>query len=414
MNNTRFIVNSAGLMGIAKIITIPLYFLQAVILVRYWGVSARGEYAILTSFVQVPYVLLSFGLPSALLYFIKKYQTSLFEIMKLLFFHLVLCVLIIISVFLIPITETWIEKIIRNFQNTNYYLYVILVGFLSIFFNSILENYLIGKAKIIIISSIKVFRASISLLITFLVVSSYTIEIFKLVAFIFLIDLIISLISISYMLTFNSRRKDEYFPVVDFYKFGLKSAVHPIYPLSTNHGIVFISSMFLDTHSIGIWSIANSFSNFFISLLKPINSITFSSSIGEVKLKTDKILIDTSMVLIFCCTGVFALAYISVEPFIGFAFGESAVASTPFVLYLIPILLVQIVSGQISAVLLSKNFGLYLSFIYLLASCIVIWELMLFIPIFGILGIVYSLIGVRALVLVAMLAFYSYSERRKI
>ena len=404
----KYIFKSASSMALVKLLTVPLYILQTVILVRYWGVSARGEVAILNSVTQIIYVLFSLGFANAVLYYMKKQQVDVLGLLKIFFFHCCTVSAVVVIIFQIPNTEKIIMSSSENVKNSSGILYLCLLGFLSIFGSATLENSLIGSKKIGFLLKIKLIRAIFSCLTYYIVISAFPVDTIKLILFIFIIDVLVSIFGATVFLFNNKLSHSGLLNFGNFYKFGVKSAAHPIYPMTTNYGVVFISSMFLDTYSIGLWSIANSFASNLVSSVKPLGSITFSETIGQKKDVVEATLFSTIFILVFGFAILFLLLFFAIEPFLVFAYGVEASSAAILVKVLFPILLAQVVVGQISAVLLSMNFGFHLSTIYIIASLFFIMFLMKFVILYDLWGIIYALGTVRVFVLIStsLLGFY--------
>lgn len=409
----KYIFRSASSMALAKFLTVPLYILQTIILVRYWGLSARGEVAILTSITHIIYVLFSLGFANAVLYYLKKQKVDVLGLLKIFFFHCCIVMAIVVIIFQIPSIEKIIMSSIENVKNSSGILYLCLLGFISILASATLENSLIGSKKIGFLLKIKLIRAISSCLTYYVVISVFSVDVTKLIIFIFIVDFVVSIFGATVFLFYNKLRRLEHLNLKNFYKFGMKSAIHPIYPTTTNYGVVFISSMFLDTYSIGLWSIANSFASNLVSSIKPLGSITFSETIGQKKDVVKATLFSTVFILIFGFIVLSLLLFHAIEPFLVFAYGPEASSATILVKFLLPILLAQLVVGQFSAVILSMNFGFHLSVIYISASLFFMIVLAKFVVLYDLWGIIYALAAIRALVLISIILLTFYVIRSK-
>jgi O-antigen/teichoic acid export membrane protein len=409
----KYIFKSASSMALVKFLTAPLYILQTVILVRYWGLSARGEVAILTSVTHIIYVLFSLGFANAVLYYVKKQKVDVLGLLKIFFFHCCIVMAIVFIIFQIPSIEKIIMSSIENVKNSSGILYLCLLGFISILAGATLENSLIGSKNIGFLLKIKFIRAFLSCLTYYIIISIFPVDATKLIIFIFTVDFAVSIFSAMIFLFNNKLRHLEYLNFRNFYKFGIKSATHPIYPMTTNYAVVFISSMFIDTYSIGLWSIANSFSSNLVSSIKPLSSITFSETIGKKQDVVKATLFSTVFILIFGFAILSLLLFYLIEPFLVFAYGPEASSAAILVKFLLPILLVQVLVGQFSAVILAMNFGVHLSIILIVASLSFIIVLMKFVILYDLWGIIYALGTIRAFVLISIILLALYVIRLK-
>ena len=113
----KYIFKSASSMTLVKFLTAPLYILQTVILVRYWGLSARGEVAILTSVTHIIYVLFSLGFANAVLYYVKKQKVDVLGLLKIFFFHCCIVMAIVFIIFQIPSIEKIIPETFKEYFN---------------------------------------------------------------------------------------------------------------------------------------------------------------------------------------------------------------------------------------------------------------------------------------------------------